>query len=634
MYALLIYSLKVSLCVAVFYLFFKFALSKETFHRLNRVLILGMSFVAYLLPLWVLKNTVEIPLFGASIPLSIEEATTILPPQDTIPWEMILGMIYLMGVVAMLGWVLYSVFAILRLIYRSERCTLPDGVKLVLTTEKIAPFSWGNVVVMTREDWEISGETILIHERAHLKFHHSVDLMLTDLAGCLQWYNPAMWLLRRELRAVHEYEADAEVIREGVNARDYQLLLIKKAVGGRWYSVANSFNHSKLKNRITMMYQKKSSRWAVAKTLLLLPLVGIGVSAFAETVYIPTEDKGMNFQSNFDNIAQNSDREDRVDHKDRCAVTLRVIHQGESLVGAVVRVMGEKKAAVTDLNGEAKLDAAQGAELLVEYEGFPCQKVAVPHEAMSRLTVEMTVDEQVVKTKEETLILIDGRESTPEMLHNLDSKTIASVDVLKSPAELERLGTLAKGKKMAMVIKLKSAEGKPQDWSDTLILIDGQESTPEMVSKLDSKMIGSVVMVKYPAELERLGAAAKGKSQAMVITLKKDKEKSQGMDQRKGRVVSITRKSENATSDATCEQGEKSLKIIPSKQGFNSKNVLYVINGEIKNYKFGVVSDSIIGNLSPNRIESVTVVKDPEQMKQWGEAAEGKDGVMLINLKK
>ena len=78
----------------------------------------------------------------------------------------------------------------------------------------------------------------------------------------------------------------------GVDARSYQMLLIKKAAGGRWYSIANSFNHSKLKNRITMMLRKKSSRWAGAKALLLLPLMGVALGAFAETAYVFPEDKG------------------------------------------------------------------------------------------------------------------------------------------------------------------------------------------------------------------------------------------------------------------------------------------------------------------------------------------------------
>lgn len=132
---------------------------------------------------------------------------------------------------------------------------------------------------------------ILVHEQAHQRLGHSWDLLLVDLLGCLQWFNPAMWLLRVELRAVHEYEADEQVLRCGVDAKDYQMLLIKKAVGGRWYSIANSLNHSNLKNRITMMLRKRSSRWARAKALYVLPLACLALGAFAQTSYVLPEDK-------------------------------------------------------------------------------------------------------------------------------------------------------------------------------------------------------------------------------------------------------------------------------------------------------------------------------------------------------
>jgi TonB family protein len=98
-----------------------------------------------------------------------------------------------------------------------------------------------------------------------------------------------MWLLRRELQSLHEYQADDAVLNEGVDARNYQMLLIKRAVGSRLHSVANCLNHSNLKNRITMMCKKNSSRWAAAKALLVLPVVAISLSAFATTVYVPRE---------------------------------------------------------------------------------------------------------------------------------------------------------------------------------------------------------------------------------------------------------------------------------------------------------------------------------------------------------
>ena len=115
----------------------------------------------------------------------------------------------------------------------------------------------------------------------HTRTHPSWYLLLADLGILLQWFNPAAWLLKQELQTIHEYEADDTVLREGVDAKKYQMLLIKKAVGTRLYSMANSFNHSSLKKRITMMLKEKSNPWARVKYLYVLPLAALAVSAFA-----------------------------------------------------------------------------------------------------------------------------------------------------------------------------------------------------------------------------------------------------------------------------------------------------------------------------------------------------------------
>lgn len=290
-YELLLYNLKVGACLAVFYLFFKLLLSRETFHRFNRVVVLGAMLVSFLLPLCVITVERELPVQSVSLPLVQSAAPVDTDSCLSFPWQTVLGVLFLAGAVATALWTLWSLSAVLRSIRRGRRERLEEGTVLIRRTEPVTPFSWGRYVVISDRDLAENGPAILAHERAHARLHHSRDVLMMDLAGCLQWFNPAMWLLRRELRAIHEYEADEAVLASGVDARNYQLLLIKKAVGGRWCSVANSFNHSKLKNRITMMLRTKSSRWIEARALLLLPLVGLAVGAFAQTRYVAPEDK-------------------------------------------------------------------------------------------------------------------------------------------------------------------------------------------------------------------------------------------------------------------------------------------------------------------------------------------------------
>ena len=371
----LTYSLRTGACIAVFYLFFKLLLSRETFHAFNRALVLAATAVSFVLPLCVItvqrtlpaRETVstsdeypypayadivtpaadtptDAPAEGSLSAARVMAASATPLPEETvapeseepvmpepegmvtplteedilsdhasaesvaavqpsvseavetshgveIPWRQIGIVIYLAGVAAVIFVTVRSIVGLHRLMRRGRCERLDDGTTLVRMDENVAPISWCRNIVISERDLRENGAAILAHERAHVRLHHSLDLLLVDLAGAVQWFNPAMWLLRRDLRAIHEYEADAAVIASGVDARSYQLLLIRKAVGGRWYSIANSFNHSKLKNRITMMLREKSSRRTRARALLLLPLAGLALGAFAETVYVRPEDK-------------------------------------------------------------------------------------------------------------------------------------------------------------------------------------------------------------------------------------------------------------------------------------------------------------------------------------------------------
>lgn len=256
-YDLAIYSLKVGACLAVFYLFFKLLLSRETFHRFNRIVVLGAIVLSFVLPLCVITVYRTLPALPVSA-LPAVPATADLPAEGhAFPWERLFGGLFAVGVAGAFVRLCWSLGGVVRLIGRCDRRErLDDGTVLVHAGDSVRPFSWGRYIVLSDRDRAVCGEAILLHERAHVRMHHSADLLLTDLCGCLQWFNPAMWLLRRELRDIHEYEADEAVISSGIDAKSYQLLLIRKAVGGRWYSIANSFNHSKLKNRITMMLRK------------------------------------------------------------------------------------------------------------------------------------------------------------------------------------------------------------------------------------------------------------------------------------------------------------------------------------------------------------------------------------------
>ena len=281
-----VYILKSSVCLAAFYLFYRLLLSRETFHRFNRIALLGVIILSVAIPFIRIMTdepvAIQRPLQNLEYLLQMAQMQTEIQVQTSQSfWLPLLFVVYLVGCVFFFARFLYSTIRICRMIGMGEKQVLLDGSKLVVTDETVCPFSWMGYFVISQKDMEESGEEILTNEMAHIRARHSVDMLICSFCVILQWFNPAVWLLKQELENIHEYEADESVINHGIDAKHYQLLLIKKAVGSqRFTSMANSFNHSKLKKRITMMLKRKSNPWARLKYLYVLPLTAVAVVAF------------------------------------------------------------------------------------------------------------------------------------------------------------------------------------------------------------------------------------------------------------------------------------------------------------------------------------------------------------------
>lgn len=288
----LTYDLKVAALLAVFYMFYRLLLSRETFHCVNRIVLLTTAVASFILPLCVitLHKTVVIELTETHV--DFEGMTMMIEEAEQQPfWQTAAVIAFFIGMVATLGYTLSNVLRVWLLISRSQQHPQSDGTVICVTSFDVSPFSWMHYIVLSQSDYEAQDASILAHERGHIRRHHSLDLLLVDTLTALQWFNPAMWMLRQDLRAIHEYEADAAVLSQGINMRQYQYLLIQKAVSHCGYSVANGISHSTLKNRINMMLHKNSSRASKLKLLALVPIVGIALAMQAETVndYVYTE---------------------------------------------------------------------------------------------------------------------------------------------------------------------------------------------------------------------------------------------------------------------------------------------------------------------------------------------------------
>ena len=293
--AFLVYDAKVAVALLVFYLFYRFLLKKETFHRFNRIVLVGTAVLSFLLPLCII--TIHKPMEMDSVTPEPVVMAADLPAPEPAPlvepnlpwWPVVLATLFWAGVAFVLVRVLISILSIIRIIRQGEPVREEGGCPVIITDRDIDPFSWMKYIVLSRKDWELPHESILVHEKAHIAYGHSIEILLVDVLSALQWFNPAIWMLRADLKELHEYEADDAVLRAGADLREYQYLLIRKAVSKSGYSVANSFNHSILKNRITMMSKSRSPLARGLRALWLLPLVCLAIGLQARTVYVPVD---------------------------------------------------------------------------------------------------------------------------------------------------------------------------------------------------------------------------------------------------------------------------------------------------------------------------------------------------------
>lgn len=202
--------------------------------------------------------------------------------------------IYYIGLVISLARLLFSLTDVLATICRSRRVDGEAADLGVVDDENQQSFSWGGRIVMSRKDWTCHGSIVLAHERVHSGKHHWVELLLANVVKCLTWYCPAIYFIIRDLIAQQEYEADAAVRDNGYDLNEYMMLLIEKAGGRRFANfVANGINtpYYSLKNRISMMKQKKSDKRGRVRVLYALPIAAlIAIMAMIPSVVAVAQD--------------------------------------------------------------------------------------------------------------------------------------------------------------------------------------------------------------------------------------------------------------------------------------------------------------------------------------------------------
>ena len=295
MSAFLIYAIKSAILLTLLFVPGIFLMFKEKMFRFNRMTLLAILMLSLVLPLCNFSRlsmdrmpavqAIERGLIQAGIPVEIPNYIStedITSQEKPFPWFYVVSILYGIGVMTILCIRLREVLSMGLIIRRgSIWAKEEDGIRIYCHAENVAPFSWLRNIVISEADYKENGREIILHEKAHILYHHSADILLLTLVEAVQWWNPFVYLLGMYLRDVHEYEADDYVLRQGISCHAYSELVIRKAVGANSYTFANNFNHSLTKKRISMMLKTNSKRSRRSRVLYVLPMIALALSAFA-----------------------------------------------------------------------------------------------------------------------------------------------------------------------------------------------------------------------------------------------------------------------------------------------------------------------------------------------------------------
>lgn len=510
---MMLYVIKAAITLALLYSCFFLFLSKETFHRFNRCMLVGIMLVSLVMPMFH---------FTTEHPTTLNEEVYIVqnfiehdtPPiivtaqqAQGITWIQALTWIYMAGVVLMLILTLVQATSLIRFMSSGVRHTDTQGNTVILHNNDVPPFSIFRYIVMSVKDYESSRQYILTHEQEHIRLGHTYDLLLLQGMKTLMWFNPFIWFLSRDLKAVHEYEADQAVINQGIDAKSYQQLLVMKVVGNRLQPFTNNLNHGSLKKRIVMMYQKPSNRWLMLKALCAIPVAALTINTFATPIETdPVEDMVKTLETtNVPTI--NEVTENVLTAVESVDTTPFAIHPVKDQYGRILGFSHEGKPSASDFECTAEyvfIDGRQATEaelrnyknysafqIIKNADGTPQYNYKDKHGIICFTSIE---DEPLVLLDGKVVVLpaeflnkkknLDDEEVLAQLLH-INKEDIASVTVFRNGAATAIYGD--KGKNGVISIETKAFQAQPKD----TVVVKNKVSNVLNIDELTEKLPGA-----------------------------------------------------------------------------------------------------------------------------------------------
>ena len=651
----LYYLLRASILMALFYGFYKLFFGKNTFHHFNRFALLFIVMLVAVLPVFrfnLLPEKKAEPVVIENLPMDFSNIPIVeiseLPASPVeIPWIELLSAVFAFGFLFALMRYLLGLSQLIGIIRKSEKQTLADDTVLCITDNDISPFSWMKYIALSRKDVTADNRAIINHERAHIHLQHSFDMIFFDLFTCVFWFNPFSWLLRREVQSVHEYQADEQVLNNGIDAKQYQLLLIRKSVGEHKFALANNFRQRDLHKRITMMMKTKSNKrmkwnYAAALPVLFLAMVALSVPKLNAKMVEKEAEKTLEINESFTVMGQTVDE------------------TGKPMMGVKLIKEGENEAIISDMDGNFILNTERGTSVSFAMIGYKTQKITF-NKPESNFKVSLEKGEG--ENKELITVHIAGRDDVTEAVDN-QSKLAVSGFVKGKEGFVPGVAVVIKGSAVGTVT---NPEGKfviKAEKGDVLnFLMVGYKTFEYKVEKTENNLVivlqpDDVVAVGAGKmeDLEVVGVRTLDGKQPLYVLDGVVKEKDLDLKTIKPDEIESISVLKNASATAVYgDKGKDGVVIITTKKGTNVRvegvqgnlvginsdvkeselslrgasegtKPLIVLDGEVKGKDFE------INTIKPNEIESISVLKGNSAVQLYGD--DGKNGVIDIITKK
>lgn len=634
----LYYLLRASFVMALFYGFYKLLFGKNTFHTFNRFSLIVIVMIVAVLPLFrfnLLPEKKAEPVDMETLPMDFSNISVveITAPKIEIPWIELLTIIFVAGLLFALTRYLIGLFQLAAMIRKSEKQRLADETVLCVTDKNISPFSWLKYIVMSEKDVSADNRVIINHERAHIHLKHSLDMIFFDLFTCVFWFNPFSWLLRREIQSVHEYQADEQVLNNGIDAKQYQLLLIRKSVGEHKFALANNFRQRDLHKRITMMMKNKTNKqlkwkYTVAIPVLFLAMVTLSTPKLNAKVI-------ENEVENAELIAE------------KITISGQVVDQtGKAIPMVAIINKDDNSGTITDNNGNFVFNVERGATVSFVMVGYKEQKVTF---TKPEKNFKLTLEKGEGENKEIITVRIKGRDDVEDVAEN-QSKLTVSGFVKGLEGFLPGVAVTIKDSPIGTITDMEGKFVIKAEKGDVLrfMMVDYKVFEYEV-----EKSVNNLVVVLQPDDVIAVGSEKMedlngrvtgfrvnndGKQPLYVVDGKRisNEELNDVVDPKEIESISVLKN--NSAVQMYGEDGKNGVIIITTKTGnvpltktedLNNmpieKRPLIIVDGE------KMPKDFDLNSVKPEEIESMSVLKGESATLEYGE--EGKDGAIVIKKK-